>query len=270
MAYMRMLCEFGRAWSHLRDRLPLECLLCRTRTPGGLCAYCRSRLKPQNPQQRCTRCDLIVNCVNWGQTPISRNRGLTPITPTTGCPDCAGLSASLVRVVAAFDYVWPGDMLIQALKQGGRFGSAPVLAALLAERCAALGLTSEQRQSAVVTAVPASRHALRRRGYNPAAEVGRYLARRLDLPWQPGLLLRTEQGAQQKHLGRAARRLQVQGLYGCRCAVAGRHILVVDDVMTTGSTLSAIAEALSTQGAAHVWGAVVARTPLRDNVAREQ
>lgn len=270
MAYMRILREFPRLWPALRDTLPLACLLCNARTQGGLCPHCRARLLPNTP--RCPRCS-VNSVVNRGQTPISRNGGLTPINvtpviscPITSCPDCVGLSPCLLRVVAVFDYEWPGDLLIQALKHGGRFAGAPVLAGLLAQRCQDLNLTP--RHGCLVTPVPASRHALIRRGYNPAAELGRYLARRLGLPWQPGLLVRNEQGEQQKHLTRAERRRHVQGLYACRGDVRGKQILVVDDVMTTGSTLSGIADALHAQGAAAVYGAVVARTPLRGGAAR--
>lgn len=201
------------------------------------------------------------------------------------CPDCRDLSPALKRVVAAFDYTWPGDLLIQRLKLQGRFSCAPVLADLLAARCHALQLqTQAQAQvptrtrpqaqlpapatslccghSTLVTAVPAGSRSLALRGYNPAGEVGRALARRLGLEWRPGLILRSQDGRDQKHLGRRARRIGVQGLYRCPGGVAGREVLIVDDVMTTGATLSAIADTLNQQGATKVWAAVLARTPL--------
>lgn len=255
MAYMRMLCELRRRWPALRDTLPLACVLCHHRTPGGLCKDCRVALNASSKQHtgRCPRCDLLLNA------------------PST-CPDCQALPESLLGVVAAFDYVWPGDFLIKALKQGGRFSIAPVLAGLMAERWrarhSATATTWLTGQNAVLTAVPASRHALAQRGYNPAAELGRALAPRLGLSWQPGLLRRTEDGQRQKHLNRRARQHQVRGLYHCPGGAAGKQVLVVDDVMTTGSTLSAIAEALSAQGAAGVWGVVVARTPMRTEDAQ--
>ena len=96
-----------------------------------------------------------------------------------------------------------------------------------------------------------------------AGEVGvRELARRLGLAWRPGLLRRSQDQQDQKSLGRRARRMGVQGLYHCPGGVAGREVLVVDDVMTTGATLSAIADALQQQGAARIWAVVLARTRL--------
>lgn len=259
MAHMRMLREFLQKTSALRAGIPLECLLCSRRTPGGLCVWCQTAVleSTSNAVRRCLRCDLLLDLRE------------------PGCPDCGSLSPFLQGVVAAFDYAWPGELLIRALKRQGRFSVAPLLADLLAERLKqraagvglqdVLGQAAEQRSSAatsmVVTAVPASRRSLVERGFNPAAEVGRILARRLGLPWRPELVSRKDDGRQQKALGRAARRAEVQGRYAAEMALEGRQVLLVDDVMTTGSTLSAIADVLHEKGASRVWGAVVARTP---------
>ncbi|NLC36647.1 MAG: ComF family protein [Alcaligenaceae bacterium] len=254
MAYLTTLREFQTRLLSLRDSLPMDCLLCRTRTPGGLCRHCRhaicaSMLKADG---RCARCDVLL------------------VPGAVHCSDCRVLTPALERVVAAFDYAWPGELLIQRLKLRGQFSCVPVLAGLLAARCHALRAQADAPplwcgNSAWVTAVPASRSALAARGYNPAGEVARALARRLALEWRPDLLQRAHERAGQKGLNRQARRRAVQGLYRCPVTgVAGKDILVVDDVMTTGSTLSAIADVLKDQGAAKVWGAVLARTPQRD------
>lgn len=297
MAHLNIRREF-RAWRlRLRDQLPLDCLLCRSRTPGGLCEHCSAAVQASMGVEtpRCGRCALNLAPVLDGDAAVrgqggwnadrlyaapsenmvmdvvsaaARRMGLQhrlPSAANIACPDCALLSSALVRVVTAFDYAWPGELLIQRLKRGGRFSCAPALAVLLARRCHALRsvATPLWSDTALITAVPASRASLLLRGYNPAAEVGHALAQRLDLEWQPGLLLRTREGGTQKNLNRHARRRDVQGLYHCPGGVAGREVLVVDDVMTTGSTLSAIARTLSAQGATQVWGAVLARTPSR-------
>ena len=233
-----------RARAHrFRDSLPLACLLCDTRTPGGLCEHCRSAVcASMDTGARCPRCDLRLPATSDLQA--------------GECPDCRDLSPALSQIVAAFDYEWPGDLLIQRLKLQGRFSCAPVIARMMALRLQAV----MDLVQPVVTAVPPSRSSIVLRGYNPAAELGRALARRVDLEWRPELLRRSKEGAAQKGLGRDARRAEVQGLYQASAHAAGKTVLVVDDVMTTGSTLDAIAAELTGQGARVVWAVVAART----------
>src|SRR5690606_24151114 len=115
---------------------------------------------------RCPRCALAYD-------------GSVVVEGVVACPDCSALSPSFDGVAAAFDYGWPGDLLIQQLKNQGRFACAPVLAAMLAQR---VSQWITHPASAWVVAVPSRRSSLVARGYNPAAEVGRSLARRLRLP----------------------------------------------------------------------------------------
>src|SRR5690606_14408058 len=244
MADLFRLREWRTGLYRLRERLPVPCLLCRTRAPGGLCADCKLAIhglrSPANP--RCPRCSVALGAFE-------------------SCPDCPTLSPALERVVAAFDYSWPGELLIQQLKLQGRYGCAPVLACLLAERCQGLEFALRPGPDVWVVAVPASRRALRLRGYNPAAELGRALAHRLGLAWRPDLITRMREGERQTGRSRRLRRHGVEGLYRCTVPVAGRRVLLVDDVMTTGSTLDAIARELHQRGAVQIIGAVAARTP---------
>src|SRR5690606_24904731 len=226
-------------YARLRDRLPVACILCGERSRGGLCQYCRAAVcrSMDDGRPRCSRCVLRLE--------------------DASCPDCRSLTPAFAGVMAAFDYAWPGDLLIRRLKLEGRYACAPVLARLLAERCERL----PDRSLLMVAPVPASRRSLALRGFNPAGEVGRELARRLQLQWKPEVLQRVRDGTMQKGLKGEDRRREVEGLYACTPEVAGRQVLVVDDVMTTGSTLDAIARAALKEGAAAVWGAVLARTP---------
>lgn len=225
--------------------------------------------------ERCVRCDLALSTPlddmavrrQWsGVADVGRpsdeamaTGGPNDSAYVMECPDCPSLTPALHRVVAAFDYQWPGDLLIQRLKLQGRFSCAPILARIMADRLDRV-IPDERPGPLVVTAVPASRASILLRGYNPAAELARALARRMRLPWMPSLLGRAERATRQKDLDRQARRREVQGLYHATPAAAGRCVIVVDDVMTTGSTLDAVASALAEHAAAQVWGAVAART----------
>jgi len=284
----------------LRDRVPVGCLLCRERTPGGLCRYCHEAVcaSMKSGQPRCQRCGLALplpesprrsapgmdGIVEEALRSAAARLGIRARPGRRGgpgggnevaCPDCRNLSPALERVVVAFDYAWPGELLIQQLKQQRRFSCAPVLAALLASRCRELDGHLPQspalwREPTLVVPVPASHHSIVLRGCNPAAEVGRELARRLGLAWRPDVLLRVREGHRQKEQGRHARRRGVEGMYRCAAAVEGREIVVIDDVMTTGATLSVIARELKQHGALKVWGAVPARTPLRIEPGRRK
>lgn len=249
----------------VRDRIPVDCLLCRSRTAGGLCAECRQAVCASMSQPRCVRCDLLLPSDAGACEPAVS--GASGDQADSVCADCKVLSPAFERVVAAFDYAWPGEILIQRLKQQGQFGCAPILSRLIVERCHDMAAASPSaavprwRAGAVVVPVPAGRRSLRLRGFNAAAELGRDFASRMGLEWRPEWLTRVREGEGQKHLGRESRRESVQGLYAGSAAVAGREVVVVDDVMTTGSTLDAIARVLKEQGASAVWAVVAARTP---------
>lgn len=270
MAYLSMLRELQHCLRQTRDRLPVACLLCGRRSAGGFCRYCRQAVTADHEEAgRCPRCAVALSgmlaegIVEQAMRRISRRLGVAPRHTYPDCPDCSSLSPALEYVIAAFDYHWPGDLLIERLKVHGRFSCAVVLADLLAKRCQAALAGHRSVHSMLVTAVPASRRSLVLRGFNPAAELGRSLAFRLGMQWQPALIRRVQEGQGQKSLGRRERRREVEGLYRCGAAVQGRAVLIVDDVMTTGATLSVIADLLHQQGASMVWAAVAARTPSR-------
>lgn len=249
-------CEFKRSIAALRglvapvgrllDRLPTDCPLCLGRARGGRpCDGCLEDIWSYLPAWRCPACALGLP------------RGLA-------CPDCAVLQPAFDSVVAAFDYAPPADQLVLQFKNSGRFQHARFMAYLLADalRVQAPGL---ERRITIVLPVPSSRQALRRRGFNPAGEIARRLAARLCLPYRPGLVRRGLEGASQKTLGRAARARVAKGRYFCTARIDGAMVAVVDDVLTTGATLHAMATALKAAGAASVVGLVAARTPYRQD-----
>ncbi|MGH9742239.1 MAG: ComF family protein [Candidatus Acidiferrum sp.] len=122
----------------------------------------------------------------------------------------------------------------------------------------------------VVVPVPLHRDRERERGYNQAGLISKPLARRLDLPHQAVLLMRTRPRPKKQILSLEERWESVRGAFATRpgSQVDNKRVLLVDDVMTTGATLDACARALLESGAKSVLGLTVARAarnPLPDS-----
>ena len=175
---------------------------------------------------------------------------------------CEHYPPAYASLVAAIDYAYPGDMLIQRFKEGARLAYAGMFARLLWGRLQAgtRGCQLSVPLSALVP-IPSSQSALKRRGFNPAGELARELARLSGYSLRQEWLIRTRESDTQKTLDAHARRESVAGLYVCPSAVPGVWIGLVDDVVTTGSTMQAAAMALLGAGAAGVIGLAAAHTP---------
>ena len=233
--------------------LPSDCPLCEGRAAGGLlCAGCADDISQtmRAGLARCSRCALRL------------------AGPGRACPDCHAAPPAFARTIAAFDYEPPFDSLIGRYKAERRYGLATALAQLLADQAArqALPLPADM----VLAPIPASQASLRRRGFNPAAELAAGLSARLHRPLRRGLLRRVREGARQASGNRAARRLGAQGVFACTRPLHEQCVGLVDDVMTTGSTVDAAARALLQAGASDVIVLVAARTPWRDGRAAER
>ncbi|WP_454675643.1 phosphoribosyltransferase family protein [Achromobacter pestifer] len=217
--------------------------MCGARVAGArLCDGCTADIvaPPSGGRPRCPRCALRL-----------------PAT-ASHCVACLRGPRAYIRTIAAFDYAPPTDALIQLLKTRLRLSMAPVLARLLA---AAIRRDGGLTDGVMLVPVPASRASLRQRGMNPAGEIARSLAAELALPLVRNALRRRRETPRQTSLSRRARQQGAAGLFEGLSAVRGRHVAVVDDVMTTGSTVQAAAEALLAAGASSVTVLVVARTP---------
>lgn len=159
---------------------------------------------------------------------------------------------------AVFAYAFPADVLVQGLKFRGELALAPLLAdALHAELAAG-------RPDPVDMLVPVPLHdrRLRERGYNQSMEIARVLAKLTGVQAAADLCVRVRDTAAQLELPWKERSDNVRDAFSCRQAVEGKRIAVVDDVMTTGATLNAVAASLKRFGAARVVNWVVVRTPM--------
>ena len=146
-----------------------------------------------------------------------------------------------MATLAACTYAFPLDRLVQALKYEHRLALAEPLGDALA--AAVLRAPASYQRPDALIAVPLAAARQRERGFNQAIEIARVVARRTGFPLVTGLV-RTGNAPAQATLPWTQRRRNVRGAFACATAFAGRHVALVDDVMTTGATLEAAAAAL--------------------------
>jgi len=210
------------------------CVLCGDRTRGGLiCAACDADL-PRLPAERCPQCAL-------------------PAFGGQLCGACLKRPPAFERCEAVFSYGFPLDALIRHCKYAG----AQELAALFAEALAAR--LADRPLPELIVPMPLHPARLRERGFNQSLEIARRLATRLDLPCQHACQ-RQRDTPPQAGLDLKARRRNLRGAFVCDEALAGKRIALLDDVMTSGSSLNELAKAARRAGAVEVDVWVVART----------
>jgi ComF family protein len=198
--------------------------------------------------------------------------------PEPGCPVCGrpqeGDECRLCALAAesggwGFDaargaavYSGPMRHAVHRLKYGGAENLGEPLGAFLANRLVADGLLPDAGRIQGVVAVPMHTGRERRRGYNQARLIAAPVAAMLGVPLVDArAVTRTRKTAAQVGLSPDARRRNLDAgafAVGEPAAVAGRHLLLVDDVFTTGTTASACAAALRAAGAASVTAATLA------------
>jgi ComF family protein len=223
-------------------RWPGLCAVCRGRGTGRAGADCPTRFAQAVPRRR--RCALPV------------------AAGVVACGACLAAPPPFDAASARVDYAYPWDRLIPSFKFHAALDLAPVFAEAIVEACAERDAGAAP---AVVVPVPPSVARLRERGCNQAWELARRTARRLRGEADAHLLLPIRDTPHRLALPPEERAGNVHGAFAvepCRLSeVRGRTIAVVDDVMTTGSTLAEIARALKGAGAERVEAWVLARTP---------
>ncbi len=238
-----------------RVLLPPRCLVCGEPGSGGrdLCEACQRAL-PWN-RCACMHCGLPLFAPE--ASPGATEGGTAP-EPLV-CGRCLRRPPPLERVHAAFRYGFPVDRLLPRFKFHRDLAAGRELAHAL--RRSLEEAAGRERPDALVP-VPLHPARLRERGYNQALELARPLARAFAIPLAPEALERVRDTAPQSGLGALARRRNPRGAFEAGAAPPA-HVVLVDDVMTTGATLSECAKVLRRAGARRVDAWVVARVPSR-------
>jgi predicted amidophosphoribosyltransferase len=176
--------------------------------------------------------------------------GMPTAVEVRECRRCRGVRLGFSSARAAMAYEGRGRDLVQAFKDGGQRGLAEHAAALMA-----LVVPAPEVDS--VTWVPADRWRLIGRGYHPPELLARLLATAWDVPAVP-LLEGRGRRRPQRGLDMRARRANVRDAFR-EIASAPRRVALIDDVHTTGATLSACSRVLAAAGAEHVHAVSLAR-----------
>lgn len=221
---------------------PPACLLCGMKSSdSAICCGCQDDL----PRLATPRCPICA-------TPLS--------VPAPACGSCLSHPPAYDATHAAWRYGYPLDALIHLLKFGHAAGGAHVLRRFASADFLARSMQLDAPQGGtVILPVPLSPQRLRERGFNQALELTRPLARMLKLRLDPVSLTRARDTPPQSLLPWRARKNNVRQAFACSADFSGQAVIVVDDVMTTGATLDAVARTLKDHGATHVTNWVAAR-----------
>ncbi len=225
-----------RVVKYIADLLPMHCEvcqlpLCKPYPDSGICQHCALSFAPQ---PRCKCCGLPTNY------------------EVDACGQCLIRPPSWHRLYCVGDYQAPLSGYVHQLKYERQFWQARKLASLL-EPC-----IDESPQ--LITSVPLHWRRQLYRGFNQSELIARYLAQRVMVPYR-GLFKRARSTSQQQGLTRSERRSNLARAFKLQGKVEVQHVAIVDDVLTTGSTVQHLCELLLEAGVKRIDIYCICRTP---------
>jgi ComF family protein len=222
--------ENVKRWANqvLEILLPPVCASCG-KVGEIVCAACRASL-PVVPEPFCLRC------------------GRPHVTAVHGCDRCANEHTLIAQRRAPLYYAHPADTLIKRLKYDGYFALARPLAQVMIRRW-----PEWQHPIDYLVPVPLHPRRARARGFNQSALLAGFLGEATRIPVSPRAVRRVRHTRPQVELHPTERHHNVAGAFAAdERLVSGKHILIVDDVLTTGATAASLADALTAAGALSV------------------
>lgn len=221
---------------------PTRCAGCER--PGELiCSACENTMQIIDPARSCLHCGAPFGAMV--------------------CTECAGAKTDLDRCLAAAVFDGPVGRIVRAYKDGGERRLAAEIARIMLAAAVRAQREAPGRYGGLlvradaVVFVPATASAFRRRGFDHMELIARHLSGRSDIPLLDALV--KHGSSDQRELGRADRLAEALGAYEVVLPVRDKRILLIDDVITTGATMSAAASALKAAGASRVDGLAFAR-----------
>lgn len=209
---------------------PSLCILCGQRGQPALdlCSDCDAELPRIGPA--CSICSL-------------------PLASSVTVPICGGClrrRPSFHASCIPFRYAYPLDHLVRAFKYGGRGHNGRVLGSLLARH---LRLARKEPWPQLLVPVPLAPRRYRQRGFNQAIDLALSLRSIDGLTIATDRVIRSRETPEQASLGRKQRSRNVRGAFRLTRDLRERHVAILDDVVTTGSTVNELAEVLTHAGA---------------------
>lgn len=223
--------------------LPDVCAICGADadTERTVCKRCKETL-PRPSQHRCPRCG---NCS----------------AASLPCGRCVATPPAFSRVISPFRFTSPIDHLVHQLKYGHDLRVARWFADEIADVLAADGvLSAPLADSALIIPMPLHPRRLSERGFNQSLEIARQVSRRTGIDLASKAVRRVIDTASQTTLDRDARRRNLKGAFECDSDLSNHRILVIDDVLTTGSSADELSATLRMHGAKDITIACGART----------
>ena len=217
-----------------KQSLPAQpCILCGVLSRDGV--WCKS-------------CDADLPRLNSAHCPVC---GLPTLTGEV-CGKCLKDKPSFDATQAAFAYAFPIDKLVQAVKFSGHLS-------LINQLADALSLRINILPDAII-AMPLHPLRLRDRGFNQSQLLAQRLSKQLGIPLLSNTCTRIRNTPPQSSLSWHEREKNIRGAFNCATELAGKHIAIVDDVMTTGISIEELASTLRQAGAVKISAWVLART----------
>jgi ComF family protein len=170
------------------------------------------------------------------------------------CGHCLQTPPAYRHTQAAFGYQFPVDRLIQAMKYQEQLALSDTFAEKLLARIDKTHLPD------YLIPMPLHPSKLKRRGFNQALLIAKPLADALKIPLLNNTCHRLRDTPSQTDLPWDERSKNVKDAFSCELDLTGKHVALIDDVMTTGASLNELARAVQKSGAANISAWVVART----------
>ena len=206
-----------------------------------ICLNCRT--DPESNHGLCEKCLQLIS-LNATCCEICAR----PLTQNLVCGQCQKIPPFFDRALTPLLYVDPVDRFLCGLKYREQFSFARFAAGVMTNHA----LKTGQKAPDMICPVPMTSKTLRKRGFNQSAFIGQLIAWQLGIPMSSNLILKTRDTAHQSDLKAKERQNNLKGAFECKRQVRGRHIVIVDDVLTTGATANELSKTLKKNGASRV------------------